>query len=84
MTPQTIASTNEPTDARETVIHDFGAAPQAAPYYLADEVQGTTEEMCKLFGGQDVVIVTSAAVHGKPGTNVYGVFRLRQPAAAVH
>lgn len=57
-------------------IHEFGTAPQNVPagYSLKEEAHGTAEQLQQRFGGQDVVLVRGANVHGQPGVFVVGVF----------
>lgn len=58
------------------VIHPFGTAAEVVPknYTLATEVQGTDDEVGRLFAWRDVILVRGAGVWGQEGVHVVGVF----------
>lgn len=62
--------------SHRAVIHPFGTAPEVVPknYTLATEVHGTDDEVGRLFGWGDVILVRGAAVWGQEGVHAVGVF----------
>ncbi len=63
--------------SQSPIIHPFGTAPQFVPhgYRLATEVMGTDAQIGDVFArSEDVVLVRGAAVFGRDGVHVIGVF----------
>lgn len=75
-----INSTSAAETTSQVVIHPFGSAPEVVPknFTLVEEVAGLDNEILERFQHHNVILVRSAAIAGRPGHHLVGVFSLRK------